>query len=152
MLIGARQAALALVAGLQPEECNLVSGFEWRVGKGRIFLQVSEFGQRKDGQLLGLVVLPVILLVELGFEAADLQLRALVAKRKALHPLFQNYIILPSRTALVVSDVRQSLPPSPSPASTASPQQAQLSIHYNLQRFFPDNKPFKKLGNYNKNI
>lgn len=87
VLVGARQAALALVAGLQPEEGNLVSGFEGRVGKGRIFLKVVEFGQGKDGQLLGLVVPPVVLLVELGFEAADLQLRALVVKRKALHPL-----------------------------------------------------------------
>lgn len=70
----AGEAALAVVAGLGPEEGDLVGGLERGVGKGRNFLEVVEFGERNDGQLVGLVVLLLVFLVELRLEVADLEL------------------------------------------------------------------------------
>ena len=73
-MVGAGEAAPAVLAGFHAEEGDLVGGFEWGVGKGRIFLEVVEFGEGEDGQLVGLVVPLFVLFVELRFEVADLQL------------------------------------------------------------------------------
>lgn len=152
-MVRAGEAALAVLAGFHPEKGDLVGGFERGVGKGRIFLEVGEFGERDDGQLLGLVVLLLVLLVELRLEVADLQLRALVAKRKAFHPLFQNYIILPSLQVLAGSDQPTTLWPSRSTPSTVPPQHPQPAHPLFFQAFCWHYNPSpKKLENYNKNI
>lgn len=73
-MVCAGEAALAVLAGFRPEEGDFVGGLKWGMGEGRIFLKVIEFRQGDNGQLLGLVILLLVLLVELRLEVADLQL------------------------------------------------------------------------------
>lgn len=73
-MVCAGESALAVLTGFRPEEGDFVGGFKWGMGEGRIFLKVVEFRQGDNGQLLGLVILLLVLLVELRLEVADLQL------------------------------------------------------------------------------